>query len=246
MFSLSSVIVAVALAKSTFAALAFTSPTGSIGFTGGQSATIQWMDDGKPPLLSAYGPSILSIYTGNAQQQTSLQTINPSIDPNAANSFPFTVDPTIGPNGSEYFIRLQSLSAKDPNDPTGVLPLLAFSHVFTLSGMTGTFNASVQSQIDGQSTAPIGGGAPAAAPTPSAAASAAPSASAVGNTAKPSAASSGLPKTSAGGSGSATAKGAAASASGKSAAVSNFGASHSLWLGVVTGVVGAFVGAALL
>ncbi|KAJ7223174.1 hypothetical protein GGX14DRAFT_351877, partial [Mycena pura] len=207
----------------------FTSPTGSIGFTGGQSATIQWMDDGKPPLLSAYGPSILSIYTGNAQQQTSLQTINPSIDPNAANSFPFTVDPTIGPNGSEYFIRLQSLSAKDPNDPTGVLPLLAFSHVFTLSGMTGTFNASVQSQIDGQSTAPIGGGAPAAAPTPSAAAT-----------------SSGLPKTSAGGSGSATAKGAAASASGKSAAVSNFGASHSLWLGVVTGVVGAFVGAALL
>jgi hypothetical protein len=246
MFSLSSVIVAVALAKSTFAAVSFTSPTATIGFNGGQSATIQWIEDGKTPLLSAYGPCILSIDTGNAQQQTNLQTINASLDPNATNSFPFTVDPTIGPNGSQYFIRLQSLNNKDPNDPTGLLPLLAFSHTFTLSGMTGTFNATVQSQIDGQSTAPIGGSAAPPAATPSAAPNATPSASVAGSTAKPSGASSGLPKTSAGGSASAKGAAASASASGKSAAVSSFGASHSLWLGVVTGVVGAFVGAALL
>jgi len=252
MFALSSVLVAAALAQSAFAAVSFTDPTATAGFTGGQPATIQWIDDNNQPSLSVYGQCILSIYTGNSKQQTSLQTINSSIDPNAVNSFAFTVDATIGPDGDEYFIRMESLQTKDPNDPTGLLPLLAFSHTFTLSGMTGVFNASVQSQIDGQSTAPIGGSAAApaatgAAATPSAAPNAAPSATVAGSTAKPSgAASSGVPKTSAGGSGSATAKGAAASPSGKSAAVPTFGAARSLWLGVATGVVGAFVGAALL
>lgn len=245
MFPLSSVIVAVALAKSTFAAVAFTSPTATIGFTGGQNAAITWMDDGKEPAMTAYGPCKLSIYAGNAQLQTSLQLITGSIDPSTTTTFSFIPDQTIGPDSGEYFIRLESLNNHDNSTPP--IPLLAFSHTFNMTGMTGTFSPEVQSEIDGQSTAPIGGGAPTApapAPTPSAAPNAAPSASVVGNTAKPSVASSGLPKTSAGGSGSATAKGAAAS--GKSAAVPNFVASHNLWLGVVAGVVGAFMGATLL
>lgn len=243
MFSLSSVIVAVALAKSTFAAVAFTSPTASIGFTGGQLANIQWMDDGNAPALTAYGPCNLSIFAGNAAQQSSILLVTSGIDPSNPTSFSFTPDPSIGPNSDQYFIRLESLTNKDPSNP--LLPLLAFSHTFTMSGMTGTFSPQVQSEIDGQSTAPIGGSAPPApAPTPSAAPNATPSPSVVGSTAKPSvAASNSLPKTSAG-SGSATAK--AASASGKSAAVPNFVASYNLWLGVVTGVVGAFMGATLL
>lgn len=242
MFSLSSVLVAVALAKSTFAALSVTAPTATIGFTAGQNSTITWKDDGTAPALSAYGPCKLSIYAGNSQQQTSLQLISPSVDPSTL-SFSFVPDATIGPDSNQYFIRFES---SHPDPTNSAIPLLAFSHQFALSGMTGTFTPAVQSEIDGQSTAPIGGGAPtSAAATPPG--SATPSGSVVGNTAKPSGASASLPKTSAAGSGSATAKGAAASASGKSnAAVPNSVASHNLWLGVVTGVVGAFMGAALL
>ena len=79
------------------------------------------------------------------------------------------------------FIRFQSISLKDPKQV--MYPAEAFSSKFTyvyllplcvsllkvypysLAGMTGTFNSTVQSQIDGQTTAPIGGTATPAATT---------------------------------------------------------------------------------
>lgn len=95
---------------------------------------------------------------------------------------------------SPSFIRFQSLSLMGPNN--SIYPALAFSAKFTyvpaffpltqhrlilfapdrMSGMSGTFNATVQQQIDGQSTAPIGGTAAAASSTPGASASTAPTA----------------------------------------------------------------------
>jgi len=152
---LSSTFVVLALSASAFANVFITNPTSSTTFNGGQSATVSWQDDGKQPTLQAFGPAIVSIYAGNSQQQTLLQTITPSVDVSTTQSVVFTPDATIGPNGNEYFIRFQSISLKDATQTQ--YPALAFSAKFTMAGMTGTFNATVQSQIDGQSTAPIGG-----------------------------------------------------------------------------------------
>jgi len=152
---LSSTFVVLALSASAFANVFITNPTSSTTFNGGKSATVSWQDDGKQPTLQAFGPAIVSIYAGNSQQQTLLQTITPSVDVSTTQSVVFTPDATIGPNGNEYFIRFQSISLKDATQTQ--YPALAFSAKFTMAGMTGTFNATVQSQIDGQSTAPIGG-----------------------------------------------------------------------------------------
>jgi len=239
MFSPSSVVVNLALASSAFAGVFFTSPTASIGFVGGQPANITWQEDNTVPLLTDFGLAKASIYAGNSEQQTSLQLISDSIDVSNPLFLAFTPDASIGPNAAQYFIRFESLSLKDPNDPT--IPALAFSHVFTMSGMTGVFNAEVQSQIDGQSTAPIGGTAAAASSTPTPAASTTPTGAA---NKTPTGAANTI-KASTTGSASKTAK--AASVSGSSAAVPTFVAgSQKLWLGIAMGVLGAVMGAAIL
>ncbi|KAF7300282.1 hypothetical protein MKEN_01352300 [Mycena kentingensis (nom. inval.)] len=232
MFALSSALVAFALAQSSFAALSVTSPTATIGFTAGQDSEITWKDDGSSPALSAYGPCKISIYAGNSAQQTSLQTIADNVDVTTG-SLKFKPDASIGPNSDQYFIRFESNTVKDPSN--AVIPLLAFSHQFTLSGMTGTFNAAVQAQIDGQSTAPIGG---VAAQTSASAAN-----TAANTAATVKASTTGSTKASA----SASKASSSVRASGTGAAVPLVAGSHrNLLVAVVTGVVGAVVGASLL
>jgi hypothetical protein len=68
------------LCASALANVYTTSPTASSTFTGGKEATISWQDDSKAPSLKDFGAAKVSIYVGNAQQQTLLQTIVPSID----------------------------------------------------------------------------------------------------------------------------------------------------------------------
>jgi hypothetical protein len=62
------------------------------------------------------------------------------------NSAVFTVDPTVGENSSEYFIRFSSQNLTQANSTTGA-PYLSFSAKFKLEGMTGKFNETVQAQI---------------------------------------------------------------------------------------------------
>jgi len=186
----SSTFVVLALSASAFANVFVTAPVSSTTFAAGQPCTVSWQDDGQQPTLQAFGPAIVSVYAGNSQQQTMLQTITPSVDVSTTQAVIFTPDPSIGPNGNEYFIRFQSISLMNANQSQ--YPALAFSAKFSMSGMTGTFNASVQSEIDGQSTAPIGGTAASSAST-SALAATTPSAmttsaSAAGGAAKTSAA----------------------------------------------------------
>ncbi|TRM66898.1 hypothetical protein BD626DRAFT_484134 [Schizophyllum amplum] len=130
-----------------------TSPIASTTFTGGQPATISWQDDGESPSLKDFGPAKVSIYVGNAMQQTMLQEITPSTDVSTLGSIEFTPDASIGPDSGEYFIRFESLSLKDATSPQ--YPALAFSAKFAMSGMSGAFSSDAQKQIDGQSTAPI-------------------------------------------------------------------------------------------
>jgi hypothetical protein len=191
---LSSTFVLLSLSASALATVFTTSPVASTTFHGGQPATVSWQDDGTAPTLKDFGPAMISIYVGNAQQQTRLQTISASVDVSSTSSTQFTPDPSIGPNSNDYFIRFESISLKDAKAPQ--FPALAFSSKFQMDNMKGTFNASVQAQIDGQSTAPIGGptsaasgassvGATATASKPAASSAAASASASASSTAKP-------------------------------------------------------------
>jgi hypothetical protein len=150
-----STLILLALSASAFANVFVTSPVATTTFHGGQQSTVSWQDDGNVPTLQAFGPAKVSIYAGNAQQQTLLQSISTSVDVSTTSSIQFTPDPSIGPNSDEYFIRVESISLKDANQTQ--YPALAFSAKFTMDDMTGTFTPAVQSQIDGQTTAPLAG-----------------------------------------------------------------------------------------
>lgn len=142
-----------AIIPAAMANVFITSPVASTSWAGGSQQTVSWQDDGASPTLAAFGNAKVSIYVGNAQQQTLLQPISPSVNVATTSAVVFTIDPTIGPNGNNYFIRVESLGLKDTTNPQ--YPALAFSAKFTLTSMTGTFNASVQSEINGASTAPL-------------------------------------------------------------------------------------------
>ncbi|EGO01315.1 hypothetical protein SERLA73DRAFT_87877 [Serpula lacrymans var. lacrymans S7.3] len=157
----SSVFIALTLAASAFANVYVTQPVESTIFAAGQPATLSWQDNGSSPSLHDFGLSKISIYAGNAKEQTFMQAISTSTDVEKTTSIVFTPDPTIGPNADEYFIRFESLNLKDTTQPQ--YPALAFSAKFSLSGMTGQFSKAVQAEIDGQSTAPIA--APTAGPS---------------------------------------------------------------------------------
>lgn len=80
-----------------------TSPTATTSWQGGKPQRIEWINDpnNPTPALSDFGPCKISIYVGNAQQQTSLQLLSPSTDVSKNNSLEFTPDPTIGPNSNQ-------------------------------------------------------------------------------------------------------------------------------------------------
>ncbi|KAF8153186.1 hypothetical protein B0H34DRAFT_790566 [Crassisporium funariophilum] len=153
MFSKALIILTISTAA--FAKVFTTAPVAATKYSGGKEATISWQDDGTAPSLKDFGPARISIYAGNAQQQTSLQTIEASLDVSTTSTLTFTPDASIGPNSSEYFIRFESLALKDAAQPQ--FPALAFSSKFTLDSMTGVFTAAVIAQIQGQSTAPLAG-----------------------------------------------------------------------------------------
>lgn len=151
----SSAVLILTLVSAAYAELFITAPVGSTTLTGGQEATISWQDNGVSPTLAEFGDAKVSVYAGNALQQTQLQEIVASVNVASTSSIQFTPDASIGPNSAEYFIRFESLNLKDAGAPQ--FPALAFSAKFTMSGMSGTFNSAVQAQIDGQSTAPLAG-----------------------------------------------------------------------------------------
>jgi len=147
--------IALSLATVALANPFITNPIASTTCAAGSQCEIDWKDDGNSPNLTAFSPANIGLWVGNAKQQTQVQAIATNVDVSNVSSIVFTPDPTVGANGNFYFVRFDSQSAKDPSNPAN--PAQAFSAKFTLSGMTGTFSAAVQSQIDGQSTAPLGG-----------------------------------------------------------------------------------------
>jgi hypothetical protein len=135
-----------ALAVPALGELAVSLPTTSSTCSGGQRCTITWADNRQGVSLAQQGNCTVALYTGSMSQQTFLQSIAYPDPINVATtpSIDFTVDPTVGENGKYYFIRFSSTTLKD-----GANPYLSFSAIFTLNGMSGTFNQTVKAQIQG-------------------------------------------------------------------------------------------------
>jgi len=170
-----------ALFSNVLATVFMTSPTAQTTCTGGKQCTISWQDDGKAPTLAQFGQASIGIWVGSVSSQTEIQHIQDGVNVATTAAVQFTVNPTIGPNSNVYFVRFTSATAKDPANPAN--PIEAFSAKFTLNGMSGQFNSSIQAQINGASSsggavpAPTGTPAPASSSKPTSSASSAPSAS---------------------------------------------------------------------
>ncbi|OWZ27944.1 hypothetical protein C356_06618 [Cryptococcus neoformans c45] len=136
-----------ALAVNTVAASIYiTNPVAGTTAIGGQVINIAWQDDGNTPTLASIGPCSVDIYTGSTNQQIFLQNLAASVDVSKASSVSATIDPSIGQDDSHYFVRFTSLSLKDEKNPQ--YPYEAFSAMFYIQSMTGTFNATVLAAID--------------------------------------------------------------------------------------------------
>jgi hypothetical protein len=53
-----------------------TAPVASTTYSGGKPAVVTWQDSGSAPTLKDFGPSKISIYVGNAQQQVLATFLN--------------------------------------------------------------------------------------------------------------------------------------------------------------------------
>jgi len=142
-----------ALAVPALGELAVTLPTVSTTCTGGQPCNVKWQDNSQRVSLAQQGNCTIALYVGSTSQQSFLQPIAypNSINVATTTSIDFTVDPTVGENGNSYFIRFSSVTLKD-----GANPYLSFSSMFTLAGMTGTFNQTVKNQIQAITSAGTG------------------------------------------------------------------------------------------
>jgi len=151
------------LAPQALATIFITEPVLSTTCTAGSVCNVRWNDDGNAPTLSTIGASSVGLYVGSVQQQTLLQDITDSIDVSTASSVQWTPDANVGSNGNFYFVRFSSLALKDTTNVN--FPYQSFSAKFTLNGMTGTFNSTVQSQINGATVVPTGTSVGASVPT---------------------------------------------------------------------------------
>ncbi|KIK82007.1 hypothetical protein PAXRUDRAFT_832465 [Paxillus rubicundulus Ve08.2h10] len=124
-----------------------TNPVQSTTCHGGQSCSVEWIDNGESPLLSAIGECEVGLYTGEYELAQALL----SVDVATSSSFTFTPSPDAGPNGQYYLVF--TASSVDYN---------GFSGSFTLDGMTGTTPGGGA----GGSSAPAGASTPAGSSTP--------------------------------------------------------------------------------
>ncbi|EIM87499.1 uncharacterized protein STEHIDRAFT_78462 [Stereum hirsutum FP-91666 SS1] len=144
MFGYATALILAAAAPSALATVYVTAPVASTSWAAGSSVTLTWQEDGTTPSLGDFGPASIGIYVGNVNEQTLLQTISDSLDVSNATSIDFTPDASIGADSDAYFIRFQSISAMDD---TSAYHVQAFSSKFTMTGMTGTFNATVLAEM---------------------------------------------------------------------------------------------------
>jgi len=140
------VLVGLSLVSQALAAIYVTDPVASTNCTASLPCNVTWKDDGLVPSLAAIGNCSIQLCSGGDQTQTCFQTISSSWNVTHTN-VTYENNPKDGPNGTYYFLKFRALNYTSPTNPSQ--PYEAFSSRFTLSGMTGTFNASVMAEITG-------------------------------------------------------------------------------------------------
>ncbi|OCB92094.1 hypothetical protein A7U60_g576 [Sanghuangporus baumii] len=151
-----------------------THPYQDITCSGGSECTVTWADDGRTPLLADIGPSDFALYQGTntlVQQLaagldvsqtrvltfiTLVQQLATGLDVSQTRVLTFIPNRNAGPNANSYWIKMTSLSAKNPNDTSQ--PYTSFSGFFTLDNMSGAEGSPIASlttslPISGSSTA---------------------------------------------------------------------------------------------
>lgn len=112
---------------------------------GGKRLNIEWNDDGKTPTRRDWGRVNIYLATGSRDVQYKLQTLATNVSYNAGEGR-YQISPTVGPTGGYYFLRFEGT-----NTTTNSIPAMAFSARFRLEDMTGNFNSTIMSTIQGGS-----------------------------------------------------------------------------------------------
>jgi len=127
------------LATTAHATLYATTPVAATVWDARQDQTVTWKGNSTAPPLELMGKVAISLWTGGVQQQTFLQclTCGRYVAGQQKKSV-VTFNTTLGPSGPYYFLRFSADALQ--ND--------IFSARFTLTHMTGSFNATVQAQLN--------------------------------------------------------------------------------------------------
>ncbi|KAF2732985.1 hypothetical protein EJ04DRAFT_297511 [Polyplosphaeria fusca] len=139
---------ALALLGLVSADVQFTSPSAGGKVTGGGTISIEWKDSGDEPKISELLTYQIFLCAGGNTDDTMDQLIELTSSATTANTFAITgnkftgtVGATIGGTGTNaYFLKMISVAQAGGT-------VMNYSPRFTLSGMTGTFSAKVQTAL---------------------------------------------------------------------------------------------------
>ncbi|CDS00647.1 uncharacterized protein SPSC_03110 [Sporisorium scitamineum] len=138
-------VLALAAVDAAVSTIVVTKPVASTTGHGGKRLDIEWSDDGKAPTHRDWGRINIYLATGSRDVQFKLQTLDRNVSYNQGGGS-YKIDPTSGPSGGYYFIRFEGT-----NTTTNAVPAMAFSARFSLDQMTGTFNSTIMSTLQGTS-----------------------------------------------------------------------------------------------
>ncbi|SJX61949.1 uncharacterized protein SRS1_12933 [Sporisorium reilianum f. sp. reilianum] len=138
-------VLALAAVDAAVSTIMVTKPVASTTGHGGKRLDIAWNDDGKTPTHRDWGRVNIYLATGSRDVQFKLQTLDTNVSYNQGGGS-YRIDPTAGPNGGYYFLRFEGT-----NTTTNAIPAMAFSARFTLDQMTGKFNQTIMSTLQGAS-----------------------------------------------------------------------------------------------
>jgi len=113
---------------------------------GGRKLDVEWNDDNKSPSRRDWGRVNIYLATGSRDVQYKLQTLASNVS-YTQNEGSYNIDASVGPSGGYYFIRFEGTNTS----AAGGIPPMAFSALFNLDGMSGNFNSTVMSQLQGAS-----------------------------------------------------------------------------------------------
>ncbi|TIA86372.1 hypothetical protein E3P99_03699 [Wallemia hederae] len=136
-----------AIASTALANLSITHPIADEKVKAGEDYTVEWIQSGDNKTLTEIGHSHVYLYAGKDSRQESMVPLTLLGEVDApAGEFNTTIDPKLGQNGKYYSLRIVSdtLKSDRPEEIQYDLPYIAYSDIFELTEMTGTFNETLQ------------------------------------------------------------------------------------------------------